>query len=65
VEEKGSLPPAFASVIIDGNLSKIWNKILVFLRRLSGNQLHYIMPILGLMLAVGIQVKNRSNLSTD
>ena len=55
MEEKGSLPPPFSSVKIDGNFSKFWNSFLAFLRRLTGNQLHYIMPILALMAAVGIQ----------
>ena len=57
VDEKSSLPPPFANVkIADGMIWRIWSRILGFLRRLTGNQLHYIMPILVLILSVGLQV---------
>ena len=58
-EEKANLSPAFTTVKIDGIFSGIWNRLVTFLRRLSGNQLHYIMPIFGLILVVGIQVETR------
>ena len=59
-EEKANLTPAFTTVKIDGIFSGIWNRLVTFLRRLSGNQLHYIMPIFGLILVVGIQVDTRN-----
>ena len=59
-EEKANLSPAFTTVKIDGIFSGIWNRLVTFLRRLSGNQLHYIMPIFGLILVVVIQVETRN-----
>ena len=65
VDEKSSLPPPFANVkIADGMIWRIWSRILGFLRRLTGNQLHYIMPILVLILSVGLQVSFHDRITT-